>query len=276
MTLKEATDILARSGVEFPEHDARELFIAFGGFSRSLPPRKNDSSDSPELLSAIYRRKAREPLQYIIGETAFCHETYRVTPAVLIPREDTECLVLLASKMLPRGARFLDLCTGSGCVGISTLRASADTVCYAVDISPSAIEIAKENAKINGVEERFFTLVADLLETKTRDLLLGNAPYFAILANPPYIRDSLFKNLGPEVEAEPDCALFGGVDGADFYRVLTPLYKSLIDKNGFIAYEIGFDQGDIIRQIAKDSGMRAEVHRDLSGNDRVAILTCAD
>ncbi|MBR2342776.1 MAG: peptide chain release factor N(5)-glutamine methyltransferase [Clostridia bacterium] len=276
MTLKEAINLLAQAGVEYPEHDARELFIAFGGFSRSMPPRLSDFSDSPALVGAVARRAAREPLQYIIGEVGFCHETYRVSPAVLIPRQDTELLVLLSAKRLPTGARFLDLCTGSGCVGISTLRATESTVCHAVDVSPAALDVARENAALNSVAERFFTDCRDLCAEDTPRALSEGAPYFAVLANPPYIRDSLRGALGDEVAAEPDIALFGGEDGADFYRLLTPICRELIEANGFIAYEIGFDQGEIIKEIARSAGMSAEVYTDLAGLDRVAILKRID
>ena len=118
MTLKEAIEKLRAAGVESADYDARELFRFYRHGTVTL----NTECDSPELLSAVERRANREPLQYIIGEVGFYRESYKVTPDCLIPRPDTETLVDYAVKHIPEGASFLDLCTGSGCVAVSTLK----------------------------------------------------------------------------------------------------------------------------------------------------------
>jgi release factor glutamine methyltransferase len=96
--------------------------------------------------------------------------------------------------------------------------------------------------------------------------------FFAVLSNPPYVTSEAYASLEPEIYKEPTAAFVGGEDGADFYRTLTPIYKQNIKKNGFIAYEIGFDQAEIIKKIASDNAMSCEIIKDFSGNARVAVL----
>ena len=262
MTLKEAIEKLRAAGVESADYDARELFRFYYPGAVML----NTECDSPELLSAVERRAKREPLQYIIGEVGFYRESYRVTPDCLIPRPDTETLVDYAVKHIPEGATFLDLCTGSGCVAISTLKNTKNTTAIAVDISGGALAVATENAHINGVEDRIHFRLADL----TKEVI--DEPVFAVLSNPPYVTDSAYESLEKEIYHEPKEAFVGGDDGGDFYRRLTPIYKEFIAENGFIAYEIGYDQADLLKSIAKDCDMTCEILKDLSGNDRVAVL----
>lgn len=261
MTLKSAIELLKKAKVDSPEYDARELFRLF------IPsPMLNSRCDDPELINMIERRANREPLQYIIGEVGFYREIYRVTPDCLIPRSDTEALVDYAVKNLPYGARFLDLCTGSGCVAISTLCNTRDTSAVAVDISEKTLDIARENADKNGVTDRIEFILCDLLSHEV------DGRFHAILSNPPYVADQVYESLENEIFHEPRIAFVGGIDGGDFYRRLTPMYKEKIESDGFIAYEIGYDQGELLKKIAKDCEMSCEIIKDLSGNDRVAVL----
>lgn len=266
MTLKEAIEILSDSGVPSPREDARLIFSEIGKIPRHTLIFPKAESDSPEVISAVRRRAKREPLQYIIGEVGFYRERYTVTPDCLIPREDTEALVDLAVKSLPRGARFLDLCTGSGCVAISALKNTESTTALAVDISPEALMIAEKNAEQNGVSPRIDFLELDVTKSTV------DGEFFAVLSNPPYVKAEAYRELSPEIYFEPKCAFLGGDDGLDFYRVITKSYSSRIPKDGFIAFEIGFDQGKDLVKIAKENGMTAEIIADLSGNDRIAVL----
>lgn len=261
MTLKSAIELLKQAKIDSPEYDARELFKLF------IPlPTLSSECDDPRLISMLQRRADREPLQYIIGEVGFYREVYRVTPDCLIPRSDTEILVDYAVKNIPRGESFLDLCTGSGCVAISTLCNTRDTHAVAVDISDGALKVAKENAEKNCVIDRIEFVSADVMKDEIR------GEFFALLSNPPYVADEVYRALEKEIFHEPRIAFVGGVDGGDFYRRLTPMYKNRIQKEGFIAYEIGYDQGEMLKNIAKDNDMSCEILRDLSGNDRVAVL----
>lgn len=262
MTLKEAIEILKSAGIDSAEYDARELFKLYC----PAPIMLNSECDKEELLSAVERRAKREPLQYVIGEVGFYRESYLVSPDCLIPRPDTEILVDYAVKNLPEGAMFLDLCTGSGCVAISTLKNTKNTTAVAVDISGGALAIATENAIRNGVHDRIHFRLADL----TKEII--DLPVFAVLSNPPYVADGVYESLEGEIFHEPKEAFVGGIDGGDFYRHFTPIYKNMIAEDGFIAYEIGYDQAELLQKIAKENHMSCEILKDLSGNNRVAVL----
>jgi release factor glutamine methyltransferase len=265
MTLKEAIKILSDAGIESAGYDAREIFSVIGGVSKSELVLSNIECKEMAVIDAINRRAKREPLQYIIGNLDFYRENYLVSPACLIPRADTEILVDYAVKNLPSGARFADLCTGSGCIAISTLKNTKDTTAVAMDISRDALDLARKNATRNRVFERIEFIEADVLERVAE-------PIFAMLSNPPYVSESAYSALEAEIYHEPKIAFVGGEDGGDFYRRLTEIYSNVIDKKGFIAYEIGYDQGEMLKKIAKDNHMSCEIIKDLGGNDRVAVL----
>jgi release factor glutamine methyltransferase len=257
------------AGIENAAYEVRCLFKKFGGISSSIIF-GDEISRSSELYYAIKRRLNREPFSYIMGDTGFYNETYITTPAVLVPRQDTEILVDYAVKNLPVGARFLDICTGSGCIAISVLNNTENTTAMAIDISADAIEVAKKNRQINldaDGDRRLDFVVADALSLELSE------KFDAILSNPPYISEDVYNSLEAEIFYEPRIAFVGGgSDGGDFYRDLTKKYKRNLADGGFIAYEIGYDQGDMICDIAKKEGFSSEIIKDYSGNDRVAVL----
>ena len=121
-------------------------------------------------------------------------------------------------------------------------------------------------AEANGVSDRIDFLKCDLMS----EVVLGE--YFALLSNPPYVADKIYEGLEGEIFHEPKMAFVGGDDGGDFYRRLTPIYRDKIANDGFIAYEIGYDQAEMLRQIAEECSMTCEILKDLGGNDRVAVL----
>jgi len=266
MTIKEAAALLSAGGIDDAVTEARKIFKKLGGFKDYELFSQSIECNSEKAIDAVFRRSRREPLQYIFGEAGFYREVYKVTPDCLIPREDTELLVDLAVKSIPDGKRFIDLCTGSGCIALSVLNNTKNTAALMVDISEGALRVARENAERLGLTERCDFALADA----TKPLECGKV--FAVLSNPPYVSDSTYGRLEKEIYFEPKSAFVGGDDGADFYRAITPLYKDVIDEEGFIAYEIGYDQGEIIKKIAKENGMNVKIHKDLSGNDRVAVL----
>lgn len=266
LTLKEASDILAKAGITDSREEARRIFSLVGGFPHYALLSPALETDNEAVINAITRRCSREPLAYIIGEVEFYRERYKVTPDCLIPRSDTEILVDTAVKNLPCGASFLDLCTGSGCVALSVLKNTEDTRCTAVDISPSGLELAKENAKRLGLSHRIDFVLADACERRI------DGDFFAVLSNPPYVSSSAYRTLEREIYFEPPLAFLGGEDGGDFYRAITPLYKSVAERGGFIAFEIGFDQGRLVSEIALENALNARIIQDLSKNDRVALL----
>jgi release factor glutamine methyltransferase len=266
MTLKEAIELLRDSGVDSPEYDARELFRVFGNIDSPIIT-CDASSDSERLVSAVKRRANREPLQYIVGTVGFYREEYKVTPDCLIPRSDTEILVDYAVKNIPKGEIFADLCSGSGCVGISTLKNTLYTRCDAFDVSDGALALTRENARLNGVSDRITVEKKDLLKESP------DKEYFAILSNPPYIPREVYEGLEKEIFSEPRLAFVGGEDGLLFYERLTPVCKERLKDGGFIAYEIGYDQAEALNEIAKRNGLSCRIIKDYCGNDRVAVLT---
>ena len=267
MTLAEAIKRLSLAGVDSPEYDAREIFSRIGGLSRAALTDRSVSSDSPDVEAAIERREGREPLQYIIGECGFYRESYLVTPDCLIPRADTELLVDYAVSHIPEGESFLDLCTGSGCIAISTLCNTKNTACVAVDVCAAALRLAEKNAERCGVADRITLLERDLLRSGVPE-----GEYFAILSNPPYIPRSVYEGLEKEIFHEPRAAFVGGEEGDLFYRALTPRCLALLKSGGFIAYEIGYDQGDLLREIGAECGCEVEILTDYGSRDRVAVL----
>jgi len=266
MRLSLAIKLLRESGVPDPGYDARELFSRLGGFTQGELRFSDPESDKEELISAIYRRAEREPLQYIIGEVGFYGEVYRVTPACLIPRADTETLVDFAVREIPEGECFLDVCTGSGAVGISTLAHTKNTSALLIDISSDALDLAKINAELNCVAQRARFVMADALcEPIGQEV-------FAVLANPPYVSEEEYSSLEKEIYFEPKIAFVADNKGLEFYERLTELYRDKIKDGGFIAYEIGYRQREALERIADKNRMSVEFFRDLSGNDRVAVL----
>ena len=271
MTYLEISRQLAEAGVESPEWDAALLMEHFCGVDATLA-RMDPERDYPseELERAVWARASRYPLQYLLGTWQFYRQTYEVSPDCLIPRSDTEALVDDAIHRLPEGARFLDLCTGSGCIAISILAERPDTTALAVDKFPATLALAERNAVRNGVRDRFGPLLADVLDPAA--IRLG-AGVDAILSNPPYIATDVLKGLSPEVHAEPQEALDGGIDGLAFYRAILAHHSHLLKPDGFIAFEIGYDQAAAVLALGAEQGfLDGCVLRDLGGNNRVVVL----
>lgn len=271
MTYTEIADRLRTAGIEPAEWEASLLIEHFCSVDATLvrmEPEQRYENDG--LDAAVKAREERYPLQYILGSWSFFHQTYRVTPDCLIPRSDTELLVEEAIRRLPEGARFLDLCTGSGCIAVSTLAERPDTHAVAVDKFENTLRIATENAERNGVSDRFTPLLADVLEELP---LPCDCTFDALLANPPYITTEVMKTLAPEVHAEPQAALDGGENGLLFYRRILELHTSRLTPEGFVLFEIGYDQAAAVLELGAAHGFTDGcVLRDLGGNNRVVVL----
>ncbi len=271
MTYNQICMLLEKADIENYRGEAAMLVCHFCGVSRAeLFGLYDREFDSEQLAEAVRKRcEEKYPLQYILGYWDFYHESYRVTEDTLIPRQDTEKLVELAIKIMPEGARFIDLCTGSGCVAISTLASRPDCTAVAVDLFPKTLEIARENAEHNGVGERLGFMQADVLEPSFMDNL---SRFNCILSNPPYIESSVIGTLAPELFFEPEAALDGGDDGLDFYRTIIGSYGKYLTDDGMMLLEIGYDQGKAVGALAAENGYYCEIYKDYGGNDRVAYL----
>ncbi len=269
MTLRELIEALVGVGVgrNDAEAEARILFEKRGG----IPPIRL-YTDNPELPNAVFdevlsRRGRGEPLAYILGSVDFYRESYLVTPDVLIPRSDTELLVEYAVGRLPKNARFADLCTGSGCIAISILANRPDTHAIALDLSGAALAVARENAERNGVLSRIEFLEQNVLEP------FELPKCDAILSNPPYIASNVVPTLSREVSYEPKSALDGGEDGLLFYRTMLGYLPRQLREDGFLLFEIGYDQRDALLSLAEGVSLSCEVRADYGGNPRMAILS---
>ena len=269
------TEALAKAGIEEPAFEASLLLEQIAGVScATVMTHRSRLYDLPALETAVARRLSREPLQYILGEWEFFGCGFRVNEHCLIPRPDTEALVETAVKLLPRNARIVDLCTGSGCIAVATLVHRPDVTSHALELYPETLALATENASRNGVSERFTPVCADLL-TDGVTALSPRAPYDAILSNPPYIPTADIDGLSPEVHREPFAALDGGEDGLTFYRAILRDYAPLVKPGGLILLEMGYDQAAELISLAREYLPRAtvEIIRDLGGNDRVTKIT---
>lgn len=264
---------LRRAGIEEADEEAMRLFCRFSGMSRAAALADRDADCAAAALeAALSRRERREPLCYILGETDFYGETYRVSPACLIPRSDTECLVDIAIRALPRDSCFADFGTGSGCVAISVLAHRPDCRAHAYDISSAALALARENAARNGVADRITFFEKDLRMPGGVCREMPPGGYAAILSNPPYIESGVLPSLQPEVAAEPAAALDGGADGLLFYRCFLRDDAAALRPGGFFAFEIGYDQGRALENLAAVHGFSCQIFPDLGGRDRVAVL----
>ena len=269
------TDALSRGGIEEPSYEASLLLERFAGVTyATLMTERDRLYDLPDLEAAVARRLSREPLQYILGEWEFMGCSFAVSPDCLIPRPDTEVLVETALRLLPPNAHVADLCTGSGCIAVSTLVHRPDVTADALELYPRTLALATENAARNGVSNRFNPVEADLLN-RGKERLTPYAPYDAILSNPPYSPTADIRDLSPEVHREPVAALDGGEDGLIFYRAILRDYAPLVKPDGYILLEMGYDQATALRELAAEylPHAKVEILRDLGGNDRVTKIT---
>lgn len=215
-----------------------------------------------EYQALLSKRAERIPLQYIVGEQEFMGLKFRVNSNVLIPRQDTETLVEEALKVIEPGMRVLDMCTGSGCIIISILKNTTNVDGAACDISKQALNVAKENARLNGV---FVDFERSNLFERVDEM------YDVIVSNPPYIRSDEIPHLMPEVSVfEPHEALDGSEDGLLFYRRIIKDCRANLKPQGRLLFEIGCDQGRQVSEMMQFAGF-SDVHviKDLAGNDRV-------
>ncbi len=209
------------------------------------------------------------PLAYLTGSKAFLSWDFKVTPAVLIPRPDTEILIeTVVAALKDRGpVSGADIGTGSGIIAITLAKLLPESRWVAVDVSETALAVAQANAVQLGVGDRVEFCQGDLVEP----LINRPVPLDAIVSNPPYIPTVQLTQLQTEVQNEPRLALDGGPDGLDVYRRLLPTAFPLLKTGGLVAVEHGFDQRPAITEIMAGLGMTVTSCPDLAGNDRVTV-----
>lgn len=222
-----------------------------------------------EAQSIIARRKNGEPLAYILGNTDFFGLNFIVTPHCLTPRADTEVIVEKALEMIgDSSASVLDICTGSGCIGLAIAANSASEVC-AVDISDGALETARKNADRLALSDRVSFEKCDAL---SKDFENDERRYDLIVSNPPYIPTKDIEGLSEEVHHEPFGALDGGDDGLIFYKRFVSILPKKLKDGGRIIFEIGYDQEQALRSLCENAGLEHEFFKDYGGNIRGVII----
>lgn len=260
------TERLQQAGIEEALLDARLLLEAVCGTDHNTLLAHGDRSVTEQqrecYVNYIEQRSRHVPLQHITGYQEFMGLRFQVSPAVLIPRQDTETLVEEVMRFLHDGMRILDLCTGSGCILLSLLRYSNDCVGVGSDLSENALMVAKENASLLGLEAEF--VCSDLFEKI-------EGKYEIIVSNPPYIRSGDIPSLMEEVrDHDPMMALDGGDDGLSFYRRIIAQAGSYLHFGGMLFLEIGADQAQEVAEYMSEAGYRdVTVCKDLAGLDRV-------
>jgi release factor glutamine methyltransferase len=263
---------LAQRDIASPRLDAELLLAHALGCDRVRlymdMPRPLDAAELAAIRALVVRRRAREPVAYILGRREFYMRSFEVTKDVLVPRPGTEILVDRALVVLPPDAeRALDLCTGCGVIA-NTLACERPTLRVdATDVSEAALAVAKRNADRLGVADRITLLRGDLLSPLPHD-----ARYDLVVANPPYVADGELPGLAPEVrDHEPSLALVAGQDGLSVLRRLCAGVARLLRPSGHALFEIGAGQAGAVCELLDGDHTLSDVrvHRDLAGIERV-------
>jgi len=258
--LDAAVTSLTAAGVDDPRLDADVLLAAASGTSRaelySEPERPLDPAVAQQFDEMVRRRTQREPVAYILERAYFRQLELVVDDRVLIPRPETELLVDLAQNR----QRVLDVGTGSGAIALAIAHEREGARVTGIDSSPDAIEVARLNAERTGLEVEF--LIADLIV---------GGPYDLIVSNPPYVRESEWDALQPEIRFyEPREALLGGPDGLDVIRDLVAAATEVLSRGGMLGMEIGQGQSRTVEPLFERAGLtHVDTIRDLAGIPRV-------
>lgn len=270
MTLKQAYDygvyFLSANGVDEAEFKSLCLVCHLDGIKNSdFEFHKNDEIIMKKFADLLWRVKSGEPLQYVIGKWDFYESEFFVGEGVLIPRPETEELTDLAVKIAQKieNPVVIDLCSGSGCIGISIAKKIKTSTVYLVEKSEKAFYYLLKNAKdvpnVNSLNKDIFALP----QIEKADI---------IVSNPPYINSGDIDSLQKEVQREPRMALDGGQDGLDFYRFIAENYKDYLKPDGVLLFEIGETQADAVADILKSNSYSdIEIKKDIYGNARMAV-----
>lgn len=274
MTYRELRNIgvetLKKAGVDAPAFELSVLFEDLAGIPRERFPLLG-GEEAPEeaaerLLAAVGRRAEGYPLQYLVGSWWFYGRKFAVGEGVLIPREETELLCEISLRLLEheRAPKVADLCSGTGCVGITIAKERPDAEVFAYELSEDALAYLEKNIRLSD---------APNVRACRADVLLppeADAPVFDLIAcNPPYIRSGEIPLLQPELCAEPYLALNGGEDGLDFYRAVIQNWPQKLRGGGHLVFEMGEDEAPEVAKLLTAAGFtEIEIYDDLAGFQR--------
>lgn len=267
---------LRSANISMAELEARELAAFASNLDKKMTANWAycylDTNTIENARKMTDRRLAGEPLAYIIGEWDFYGYTFKVNKNVLIPRSDTEimCELAIQDAQNIETPRILDLCCGSGCIGISLAAQVKTAKIVAADISEEALSVARENARKIGITQRYITTISNALEKPSKQL----GKFDIMLCNPPYITSEEMKKLDKSVlDYEPHIALFGGHDGLDFYKNIAENWVQVMNTGGRMYFECGYQQSKKVTQIFAQYGMNdVFIANDLAGIERVIVV----
>lgn len=268
---------LANAEISNAKGESRDLYCyRFGLDQRQFLmewQKTRDFEDCESYLKLLDRRAEREPLQYITGIQNFYGYDIHVEPGVLIPRLDSETVVENAVELIKkrRYRTVLDLCCGSGALGIAIAKECQGVRVTMSDESEDAVRIAKENAEKLGLSKTCKIVRGNLFEPFKK--IFGKQKFDLIISNPPYIQTDVIETLDKEVkDYEPLSALDGGENGLDYYSKILASAGEYLRKNGALVFEIGHDQADDVSNLLSDAGFKnITVFKDLVGKDRTVI-----
>ena len=269
--LREVEARLTAAGCPDADFDAGELFRLVTGQDARLADRPLTAEQAAKLEALTARRATREPLQYLCGSWPFLDFELAVGPGVLCPRADTEVVAEAAAQMLAgvQAPKVLDLCAGTGCLGLGVKRfcPEADVTC--VEKSPEAFRYLKKNA-VSALKQGTARAVEGDLFTYWQGLPEGELDL--IVSNPPYLTAAEMQQLQPEVAREPAMALEAGEDGLVFYRALAEHYQNALRPGGALALEIGWQQREAVTALLAANGwVDIACRKDYGGNDRCIL-----
>lgn len=261
---------LKNAGIEDYVYEAKIIIKHITGFSNNQILTEYNKTltqfQENNLIAVLKQREIRYPLQYILGEWGFYKYTFKVGVGVLVPRADTEVLVEAACEFLKDkpNARVLDLCAGSGCVGISLAKDFPESAVVLVEKYDTAFGFLQKNIELNKAFNTL-ALMGDIFEGTASD-----GKYDLIVSNPPYIPPSEMEIISPEAKFEPETALLGGQDGLDFYKGIIKNYKKSLNVGGMLAFEVGINEYKAVADLLKGAGFsQIKEIKDLNGIERV-------
>lgn len=261
---------LKAAGIEDSVFEAKAIIRHITGFTNSeiLTKYTNELTEFQQnnLTVILRQREIRYPLQYILGEWAFYKYTFKVGVGVLVPRSDTEVLVEECAEYLKNieKPKVLDLCAGSGCIGISLAKDYSDSAVVLVEKYPEAKRYLDENITLNGAYNAM-SILGDVFEGTA-----NTEKYDLIVSNPPYIPPKEMEIISPETRFEPQTALLGGEDGLDFYRAIIKNYKNSLKDGGMLAFEVGINEAQKVLALLEENGFQeTKIIKDLNSVERV-------